>query len=68
MRQNRDRRQTVRWMSQIGAILLLLAIAYPFSCGPAAYCMARGWMSPKVFDALYRPINVISARLHGYRR
>lgn len=68
MRTNREADQRTGWRGRLAAVLVLIAIAYPPSCGPATYCLARGWMSPVAFDALYEPISVTSARTDGYTR
>ena len=38
---------------------LVAAAAYVLSEGPAAYGLARGWVSPQVHDLLYAPLTVL---------
>ena len=68
MRTNGEADHRIGWRGRLAAVLVMIAIAYPFSRGPATYCLARGWMAPKVFDALYRPIKRDIGTADGYTR
>lgn len=42
-----------RWRA---ALSLWLAIAYPATMFPAAYCTGRGWISGETYKAVYSPV------------
>jgi len=41
------------------ALWLLLPLLYAFSCGPAAYCQRRGWISGPQWHVAYKPLMLI---------
>ena len=58
----------LRWLVWCGGCLIVLAVAYPLSWGPAVlYCSQRGWLPLEVQHDLYRPLAKVleDISLHG---
>lgn len=54
-----------RWLA---ALVLWVAVAYPLSAGPAAYCAARGWCPMGLANAAYAPLALAVRPSPGLRR
>ena len=50
----RPRWRKKRWW--VAAVVLLLAVGYPATAGPAAYACARGWPLSLPLLRLYKPL------------